>query len=266
MNWPSACRRSPPRAAGCRHSAPHGRKRSSRQPSAPDPSNAPNQRPPRALEPSKGKRSRAPELDLHMDGQPQEQPEKDARRAYLERERALAALATRQHGVVARSQLIELGLGRGAIDTRLRAGRLSSIHRGVYAVRGGAMGADATEVIAGGGDERQRPAGAPRDPPAPRAGERRRTGGSSRDSGHLGASHASRPGGDDGRGAAGASVPAPRKPSRHWAVANDYAGKTGAGVKRLVLFPRRRSRTATNCLRKKLSETPAPVFPGAGLS
>lgn len=49
-------------------------------------------------------------------------------------DRKLAALAGRQHGVVSRSQLIELGLGRGAIDSRLRSGRLHTVHRGVYAV------------------------------------------------------------------------------------------------------------------------------------
>jgi predicted transcriptional regulator of viral defense system len=47
---------------------------------------------------------------------------------------AIAALATRQHGVVARRQLVEIGLGRGAIARRLEAGRLHLLHRGVYAV------------------------------------------------------------------------------------------------------------------------------------
>jgi predicted transcriptional regulator of viral defense system len=47
---------------------------------------------------------------------------------------AVADLARRQDGVVARRQLFELGLGRGAIESRLRAGRLHLIHRGVYAV------------------------------------------------------------------------------------------------------------------------------------
>lgn len=46
----------------------------------------------------------------------------------------VAALAGRQHGVVARSQLCELGLGGGAIDHRLETGRLHSLYRGVYAV------------------------------------------------------------------------------------------------------------------------------------
>lgn len=47
---------------------------------------------------------------------------------------AIAALASRQHGVVARRQLIALGLGRRAIAHRLECGRLHLIHRGVYAV------------------------------------------------------------------------------------------------------------------------------------
>jgi very-short-patch-repair endonuclease len=50
------------------------------------------------------------------------------------RDQELAALAARQHGVVARHQLLALGLGRGAIDSRLRSGRLHAVHRGVYAV------------------------------------------------------------------------------------------------------------------------------------
>ena len=47
---------------------------------------------------------------------------------------AIAALAECQHGVVARRQLIALGLGRRAIAHRLECGRLHLIHRGVYAV------------------------------------------------------------------------------------------------------------------------------------
>ena len=49
-------------------------------------------------------------------------------------EHELARLATRQHGVVARHQLVGLGLKPGAIDSRLRSGRLHPVHRGVYAV------------------------------------------------------------------------------------------------------------------------------------
>jgi hypothetical protein len=47
---------------------------------------------------------------------------------------AIAELADRQHGVVARSQLLGLGFGRGAIARRLEAKRLHPVHRGVYAV------------------------------------------------------------------------------------------------------------------------------------
>ena len=47
---------------------------------------------------------------------------------------AVADLAAQQHGVVARGQLLSLGLGRGAITRWLRAGRLHRLHPGVYAV------------------------------------------------------------------------------------------------------------------------------------
>jgi hypothetical protein len=54
----------------------------------------------------------------------------------LEQTRALdiriAELAERQHGVVARRQLV--GLGEDAVEWRLRMGRLHRLHRGVYAV------------------------------------------------------------------------------------------------------------------------------------
>jgi hypothetical protein len=49
------------------------------------------------------------------------------------RDQALSALATRQHGVVARRQLLALGFRSGAIKRRLEAGRLHGVHRGVYA-------------------------------------------------------------------------------------------------------------------------------------
>src|SRR3954454_1939850 len=44
------------------------------------------------------------------------------------------ALVRRQHGVIARSQLLELGLTRHAIEHRLRTGRLHRVHAGVYSV------------------------------------------------------------------------------------------------------------------------------------
>jgi very-short-patch-repair endonuclease len=49
-------------------------------------------------------------------------------------ERAIAALATRQYGVIARFQLIAIGLSEKAIDRRLASGRLHRLHPGVYAV------------------------------------------------------------------------------------------------------------------------------------
>jgi len=47
---------------------------------------------------------------------------------------AVWALARRQHGVVARRQLLALGLSAHAIDHRIATGRLHPVWRGVYAV------------------------------------------------------------------------------------------------------------------------------------
>ena len=46
----------------------------------------------------------------------------------------IAALAERQHGVVTARQLRELGLGAGAIKHRIRCGRLTLAHLGVYRI------------------------------------------------------------------------------------------------------------------------------------
>lgn len=46
----------------------------------------------------------------------------------------LAALAERQWGVVSLRQLRAIGLGRGAVASRVRTGRLLRLHRSVYAV------------------------------------------------------------------------------------------------------------------------------------
>jgi Protein of unknown function (DUF559)/Transcriptional regulator, AbiEi antitoxin len=48
--------------------------------------------------------------------------------------RHIRELAERQHGVVARRQLLAAGLDGGLIDERLSSGRLTLVHRGVYAV------------------------------------------------------------------------------------------------------------------------------------
>jgi very-short-patch-repair endonuclease len=47
---------------------------------------------------------------------------------------AIAALATRQHGVVTTAQLHACGLGRSAIARRVGRGHLHRLHRGVYLV------------------------------------------------------------------------------------------------------------------------------------
>jgi very-short-patch-repair endonuclease len=49
------------------------------------------------------------------------------------RSRRAWELAERQHGVIARHQLLALGFSKSAIRHRLGAGRLHRIHRGVYA-------------------------------------------------------------------------------------------------------------------------------------
>jgi very-short-patch-repair endonuclease len=47
---------------------------------------------------------------------------------------AVARLATKQHGVVGRRQLLELGVGRPTLERWLRAGRLHRLHRETFAV------------------------------------------------------------------------------------------------------------------------------------
>lgn len=49
-------------------------------------------------------------------------------------DRFIAEIAARQHGVVARGQLLDAGVSRRAIAVRLQHGRLHPLHLGVYAV------------------------------------------------------------------------------------------------------------------------------------
>jgi Transcriptional regulator, AbiEi antitoxin len=58
----------------------------------------------------------------------------DVQRQFRSADQVIAELAGRQHGVVARRQLVALGLGREAIAGRCRNGRLHRLHPGVYAV------------------------------------------------------------------------------------------------------------------------------------
>jgi predicted transcriptional regulator of viral defense system len=65
----------------------------------------------------------------------------------------VAALAAAQHGVVARRQLLELGLSSSAIGRWMAAGRLHPLHAGVYAVghpRLPRLGAQMAAVLACG--------------------------------------------------------------------------------------------------------------------
>src|SRR5690349_24868023 len=54
-------------------------------------------------------------------------------------EHAVAALAERQHGVVARRDLRELGLNDKAVDNRIASGYLLPLFRGTFAVGHGAI-------------------------------------------------------------------------------------------------------------------------------
>jgi very-short-patch-repair endonuclease len=65
----------------------------------------------------------------------------------------IAELAVRQHGVVARRQLLKRGLHPRSIEHRIRCGRLHPLHRGIYAVghpRPPREGRWLAAVIAGG--------------------------------------------------------------------------------------------------------------------
>lgn len=66
---------------------------------------------------------------------------------------AVGALAEAQHGVVARTQLGELGLTADEIEYRIRVGRLHLVHRGVYSVGHRLLSGDGrfmAAVLAGG--------------------------------------------------------------------------------------------------------------------
>jgi very-short-patch-repair endonuclease len=61
---------------------------------------------------------------------------------------AVAALAERQHGVIALAQLRALGLTESALRRRCDRGRLHRLHRGVYAVGHTALSERAREIAA----------------------------------------------------------------------------------------------------------------------
>jgi putative AbiEi antitoxin of type IV toxin-antitoxin system/uncharacterized protein DUF559 len=78
-------------------------------------------------------------------------------------DRVIASLAERQHGVLARAQLLDAGADRYAIDHRLSRGRLHIIHRGVYAAGHANLTPDGRRMaatLAAGGPASHRAAGA----------------------------------------------------------------------------------------------------------
>lgn len=76
-----------------------------------------------------------------------------ARREFTRRERRLRAISERQHGVVARRQLLGAGLSLRTIERRVERGQLHRLHRGVYAFhtkRVGRLGLSMAAVLACG--------------------------------------------------------------------------------------------------------------------
>ena len=68
-------------------------------------------------------------------------------------DRRIGRLARQYFGLVTRAQLTDLGLGRGAIDHRIKVGRLIKVHSGIYAVghpRAEPAAVIAAAVLAGG--------------------------------------------------------------------------------------------------------------------
>jgi very-short-patch-repair endonuclease len=63
-------------------------------------------------------------------------------------EGAVRELAERQHGVVARRQLLEMGCGAGWIEKRVRRGLLLRLHQGVYALGHRVLSRDARWLAA----------------------------------------------------------------------------------------------------------------------
>jgi very-short-patch-repair endonuclease len=65
----------------------------------------------------------------------------------VDAEAVLMSLASRQHGVVTRTQLLQAGVSGDVVDRRVRARRLRAVHRGVYLV-GPVHAAHAREMAA----------------------------------------------------------------------------------------------------------------------
>ena len=65
-----------------------------------------------------------------------------------ERDRRVAYLATRQHGLISSEELLALGLGYDGIEDWVRRGRLHRLYRGVYAVGHAALSREARWLAA----------------------------------------------------------------------------------------------------------------------
>jgi hypothetical protein len=78
--------------------------------------------------------------DHPVGGQRRSEPPARPTNDEIHRERRLAAIATRQDGLVARPQLIALGFTRREIERRIASGSLIVLFRGVYAVGHRALG------------------------------------------------------------------------------------------------------------------------------
>src|SRR2546429_7497750 len=63
-------------------------------------------------------------------------------------EHEIERIASRQHGVVTRAQLLSAGLSAPGIKRRVRKGLLIAVHRGVYRVGHRAPSTDATHLAA----------------------------------------------------------------------------------------------------------------------
>jgi predicted transcriptional regulator of viral defense system len=83
------------------------------------------------------------------------EPNKAVKHCVSANDQAIAEVAERQHGLISRGQLLELGLERWSIWHRLEIGRLHPVHRGVYAVGHRVLSSEGrwmAAVLAIGGD------------------------------------------------------------------------------------------------------------------